>query len=130
MKLGALPEILLVGMGGLLGSVGRYALSGLVYRFVPAAVMPYGTMVVNVLGCLIIGLLGGLADARQVIGSGTRLFVFIGLLGGFTTFSTFGYETLALARDGEYLRAGANVVLTVFLCLLSVWVGHAIGRMA
>ena len=129
MKPGTLHELLLVGCGGFVGSVCRYAVSGWVYRLVPAAVMPYGTLVVNALGCLIIGFLGGLADARQVLTAGTRLFVFLGVLGGFTTFSTFGYETLALARDGEYARAGANVALNVVVCLVAVWAGHTVGRL-
>jgi len=127
MNLFGMRDILLVGFGGFIGSVGRYVLSGLTYRFVPTAAMPLGTMLVNVLGCGAIGFLAGMMDARQLIGPGLRLFLLIGVLGGFTTFSTFGYETLALARDGDHLRAGANVLLTVVLCLVAVWLGHGIG---
>ena len=127
MNLFGMRELLLVGAGGFIGSVARYVLSGLTHLVLPAAAMPVGTMVVNVLGCGVIGFLGGMMDARQVMGPGLRLFLLLGVLGGFTTFSTFGYETLALARDGDHLRAGANVLLTVVLCLVAVWLGHGIG---
>ena len=125
MKLLGLRELLLVGSGGFIGSVGRYVLSGLTYRVLPAAVMPVGTMFVNVLGCGVIGYLGGVMDARQAMGPELRIFLFLGVLGGFTTFSTFGYETLILARAGDQFRAGANVLLTVVLCLVAVWLGHS-----
>jgi CrcB protein len=125
MKLLGLRELLLVGTGGFIGSVGRYVLSGLTYRVLPAAVMPVGTMFVNVLGCGVIGYLGGVMDARQAMGPELRIFLFLGVLGGFTTFSTFGYETLILARTGDQFRAGANVLLTVVLCLVAVWLGHS-----
>ena len=127
MNLFGTRELLLVGTGGFIGSVGRYVLSGLTYRLLPATVMPVGTMFVNVLGCGVIGFLGGMMDARQLMGPGLRLFLFLGVLGGFTTFSTFGYETLALARDGDHFRAGTNVLLTVVLCLVAVWLGHGLG---
>jgi len=127
MKLLGLRELLLVGTGGFIGSVGRYVLSGLTYRVLPTAVMPVGTMFVNVLGCGVIGYLGGMMDARQAMGPELRIFLFLGVLGGFTTFSTFGYETLILARAGDQLRAGANVLLTVVLCLVAVWLGHSFG---
>ncbi|MCP3980946.1 MAG: fluoride efflux transporter CrcB [bacterium] len=120
--------ILLVGAGGFLGSVLRYGLSGLVHRWLPASSFPHGTLAVNLVGCLAIGLLGGIADSRQLIGPGLRLFLFLGLLGGFTTFSTFGYETHALARGSETTRALANVMLHVVLGLAAVWVGYSLSR--
>jgi CrcB protein len=125
-----LANVLLVGSGGFIGSVLRYVVGGFVHRLVPAASLPYGTLAVNVLGCFVIGFLGGVAEARQAIGPGLRLFVFIGILGGFTTFSTFGYETLALVRDGAHLEAGVNVVATVALCLVAVWAGFVLGMLA
>lgn len=128
MNLGLL-HMVLVGTGGFVGSILRYVLSGLVHRLLPFAALPYGTLTVNVVGCFTIGLFGGLADARHVIGPNLRLFFFLGVLGGFTTFSTFGYETLALVQDGEHLGAGTNVVLTVGLCLVAVWIGHGIGNL-
>ncbi len=96
------------------------------HRLVPMAFFPYGTLAVNGLGCLLIGVLMGLSDSRSVLGPQTRLFLLIGVLGGFTTFSTFGHETLALARDGERLAAGANVALHLVIGLGCVWIGYAV----
>lgn len=120
---------LLVGVGGFIGSALRYGISGLVHSLARSQSFPYGTLVVNISGCLAIGLLGGLVDTRLVLGPQLRLFLFLGLLGGFTTFSTFGYETLMLARDAEFLRASANVVVHVTIGLLAVWLGLAAARM-
>ena len=103
-------------------------MSGLVQRLDPMGTFPYGTMSVNVVGCLVIGVLVGLADSRNVLGPSTRLFIILGVLGGFTTFSSFAFETLALARDGETLRAGANVIGSVVACLLAVWIGYGVGN--
>jgi len=115
-----------VGSGGFLGALSRYGLSGLVHRHMPLTTFPYGTLVVNLLGCLLIGLLTGLGEARQVFGPEVRLFALIGLLGGFTTFSTFGYETFAMIRDSEYVRAAANVGVHVILGLVLVWIGYTL----
>lgn len=120
-------EIVLVGSGGFLGTILRYTISGAVHRFIPFATLPYGTLVVNISGCLLIGILGGLSASRALLGPNLRLFLMLGILGGFTTFSTFGYETLALFRDGEAFRALLNVVLSLMLCLASVWLGWSIG---
>lgn len=121
-----LVDAVLVGLGGFAGALLRFGLGGLVHRHLPLATFPYGTLAVNLLGCLIIGVLGGLADARQLFGPGLRTFAFIGLLGGFTTFSTFAYETLALARDGEHLQATASIALHTVLGLGLVWVGYGL----
>ena len=121
---------LLVGAGGFVGSVLRFAVSGLTYRLAPFTGFPWGTLVVNGLGCLVIGWLGGAADSRGVLEPGTRLFVMIGVLGGFTTFSTFSYETLALLRDGDQLRAGLNIALSLIICLTAVWAGHQLGSVS
>lgn len=106
---------LLVGAGGFAGALLRYGLTGLVYRHLPHATFPFGTLAVNLLGCLAIGGLAGLLDSRGLLAPELRAFAFVGLLGGFTTFSTFGYETLLLAREGELLRAGAYVAAHVVL---------------
>jgi fluoride exporter len=121
-------SVLLVGTGGFLGSIGRYLLGGWVHRIVPFAAFPFGTLVVNALGCLGIGVLGGLADSRQLLGADLRLFLMIGVLGGFTTFSSFAYETLALTRDAEPGRALANVAAQVVLGLAACWAGYALVR--
>ena len=118
----------LVGAGGFVGSVCRFGVGGLAYRLLPGATLPYGTLIVNVLGCFVIGILGGAGDSRYVIGAELRLLLFMGFLGGFTTFSAFGYETLALVRAEEPLRAVINVALHLVAGLLSVWAGYELGR--
>jgi len=122
-------KVLLAGCGGFLGSVARYLLGGWVQRLVQAPVFPFGTLVVNVSGCLAIGILGGLADQRGLLSPGARVFLLIGVLGGYTTFSSFGYETLQLLRDGEAMPALANVLLQVALGLGAVWAGNAMTRL-
>ena len=126
---GPLSQLALVGLGGFLGSVSRFFLSGLAHRIIPHLSFPLGTLVVNILGCFLIGLLYGLADTRQLFGDEVRLFLIIGVLGGFTTFSTFGYETLALWRDAEVSWAVASVVLHLTAGLGAVWIGDAVGRL-
>jgi CrcB protein len=123
-----LVTLFLVGIGGFIGSVARYAAGGFVHRLLPGFSFPWGTVAVNLVGCFLIGLLAGLAQSKQVMAAETRLFVMIGILGGFTTFSTFGYETFALMRDGESLRALGNVLLQVGAGLAAVWVGFTIIR--
>lgn len=123
-----LMQLMLVGMGGFLGSIGRYLLSGAVYRLFQNNSFPSGTAVVNILGCFIIGVCSALVDQRQLLSPETRLFLFIGLLGGFTTFSTFGYETIALMRDGQLLSAGANVLVQVIIGLAAVFFGYGLTR--
>ena len=116
----------MVGSGGFIGALARYGLSGLVHRQVPFATFPYGTMAVNLMGCCAIGVIAGLAESRQLFGPEFRAFALIGLLGGFTTFSTFGYETFAMLRDAEYLRVAANVGVHVILGLALVLLGYAL----
>ena len=121
-------KILFVGAGGFIGSVLRYVLSGLVNRLEMAGSFPLGTLVVNVAGCLVIGFLYGVAESRDMIGANMRLFALVGLLGGFTTFSTFGYESYSLARDALRLAAVANVALHITLGLLAVWLGSVLSK--
>ena len=115
---------LLVAAGGALGSIGRYAVSGLVAAGF-GETFPWGTLVVNVVGSFVIGFFGTLTapDGRLFVGSGTRQFVMTGLCGGFTTFSSFSLNTLNLLNEGEYLYAGGNIVGSVALCMISVWLG-------
>ncbi len=122
----ALINAAMVGSGGFIGALARYGLSGLVHRQVPFATFPYGTMAVNLMGCCAIGVIAGLAESRQLFGPEFRTFALIGVLGGFTTFSTFGYETFAMLRDAEYLRVAANVGVHVVLGLALVWLGYAL----
>jgi fluoride exporter len=120
---------LLVGLGGGLGAVARYWLSGLVQEWLRNASFPYGTLVVNVAGCFIIGALAYLSEARGLLTAETRLLLITGFLGGFTTFSTFGNETLALARGGELGPALGNVAAHVGMGLSAVWAGWALGQL-
>ncbi|NUM48837.1 MAG: fluoride efflux transporter CrcB [Anaerolineales bacterium] len=120
-----MQKILLIGLGGGLGAILRYYLGGYVQQ--QAAnnfTFPIGTVGVNLLGCLVIGLLSELAETRSLFTPETRLFVFIGLLGGFTTFSTFGNESVNLLRDGENRLAFGYVALHVFGGLGAVWLGR------
>lgn len=119
-------QALLVGLGGFVGALCRFALAGAVHRGFSQTTFPVGTLVVNLVGCLLIGYLAGLADSRQLFAPEFRLFAFIGLLGGFTTFSTFGYETVALARDAGYVQAVVNVGLHVVLGLMLVWLAYGV----
>jgi CrcB protein len=122
----ALINAVVIGSGGFLGALARYGLSGLVHRQMPLATFPYGTLVVNLVGCLGIGVIAGLAESRQLFGPEFRAFVLIGILGAFTTFSTFGYETFAMIRDDEYLRAITNVAMHVLLSLALLWLGYVV----
>jgi fluoride exporter len=124
-----LPQLLWVGLGGFLGSVGRFVISGFFNRLSPALAFPIGTLAVNILGCFLIGLLHGLAESRNMLGTDTRIFLFIGVLGGFTTYSTFGFESLALLKDGAMLKASANILIHVFVGLAAVWLGDTLGRL-
>jgi CrcB protein len=120
--------VFLVGVGGFLGAVLRYAIGGWAHRILDNPWFPYGTLIVNVSGCLLIGFLSGLAEARSVFGHEARLFLFIGVLGGFTTFSSFAYETFSLSRDAEYLAAAINIFAQLTLGLVGVWIGNASAR--
>ena len=124
-----LPQLLFVGLGGFIGSVGRFVMAGLANRFSPALGFPLGTLTVNVIGCFLIGLIHGLAETRSLLGPDTRVFLFIGVLGGFTTYSTFGFESLTLLKDGAFLRATANILLHIFVGLAAVWAGDTLGRL-
>jgi len=118
--------VLWVALGGALGSVARYALSGIAVRWLGAA-FPYGTLFVNVTGSFAIGLLAALvaADGRPSLGADARAFLLVGVLGGFTTFSSFSLETLNLARSGALAPALLNVAGSVVLCLAAVSLGFA-----
>jgi fluoride exporter len=114
-----------IALGSALGGVARYWSSGFVATHV-GETFPFGTIFVNVLGCFIIGFVATLSapDGRWFIGSDMRQFIMLGILGGYTTFSSFSLQTLNLVRDGEWLWAGFNIVLSVVLCLVAVWLGY------
>lgn len=120
--------VLAVTLGSALGGLARYGLSGVVARAF-GETFPWGTLVVNVLGSLLIGFVAAVTgpDGRVLASPVTRQFWMVGIFGGFTTFSSFSLQTLSLVQDGEWLRAGGNVVLSVALCLVFVWLGAALG---
>jgi len=118
---------LYVALGGAIGSVGRYWLSGLIAssKFFGQS-FPWGTIIVNITGCFIIGLFNTLtvAEGRMAASPDLRTFFMIGICGGYTTFSSFSLQTLALVQDGEWFYAAGNVIISVVMCLLGVWLGH------
>jgi fluoride exporter len=113
-----------IALGGALGTTARYWLSGVVARSI-GETFPWGTLVINVTGSFVIGFFGALTgpDGRLFVGSTARQFVMIGMCGGYTTFSSFSLQTLNLMNDGEWFRAGANIGLSVLLCMIAVWAG-------
>lgn len=119
-------QTLLVGLGGFCGAALRFLASGAVHRLAPSGSFPYGTATVNLVGCFLIGWLIGLSEARQLFGPSMRSFALIGLLGGFTTFSTFGYETFALLREQQILLVVVNVSLQLVVGVALVALGYTL----
>ncbi len=119
---------LLVGLGGFAGSILRFAVNTLAQKIWPHPFFPYGTLTVNIAGCLLIGLLGGLFETRQMVPAELRLLLIAGFLGGFTTFSSFGYELFSLARAGQFIPALIHAVLHLTLGFSAVWLGFILSR--
>lgn len=117
-----------IAAGSALGGAGRYFLSTLIARNF-GETFPIGTITVNVVGSMIIGLVATLSDpgGRLLLSGDLRLAIMIGVLGGFTTFSSFSLQTLNLLRDGQAFLACVNILGSVLLCLVGVWLGHAAG---
>lgn len=118
-------KVLLVGAGGFAGSILRYLVGGWVQLATRSAKFPFGTLAVNIIGCFLIGVLAHLAEFRGVLTPETRTFLVVGVLGGFTTFSAFGNESLIFLSGGEAWLAAANVVLNVGFGLAAVWLGRS-----
>jgi CrcB protein len=123
-----MEKLIWVGTGGFIGSAARYALGGVLARARSGGAFPIETLIINVLGCVAIGGLAGLAETRGLFAGTTRVFLFIGVLGGFTTFSAFGYETFQLLRDGQWLTAALSVSSQIVLGIGGVWAGHGLAR--
>ena len=123
-----LANLVLVGTGGALGSMARHGVGMAITRISPTRVVPYATMTVNLVGCLVIGLLAGLvASQRLTMPPAVRAFVFVGVLGGFTTFSSFGLDTFTLAHGGRTGLATINVAIQVAAGCALVAAGYAAG---
>ena len=124
-----LTKILWVGFGGFAGASLRYISSLFVGRFTSQTPFPYETLVVNMAGCLMIGLLAGLADTHDLFNETARVFVFTGFLGAFTTFSTFSHDTFGLFQNGHPSQALTNMGLQIFLGLIAVWGGLHLSKL-
>jgi CrcB protein len=118
---------LLVGVGGAVGSMARYGLSGLVHRYLGMS-FPYGTFAVNIIGCLIFGAIASADNGRFAIGPSGRALLLTGVIGGFTTFSAFSFETFALIRDGETGLALLNVGGQIVVGIIAMWAGYTISH--
>ena len=121
-------NVLIVGIGGFFGAAFRYMMSGFIHNSISKTLLPYTTLSVNVLGCLLIGFLGGLIETKGIFNQESRLLVLAGFLGGFTTFSAFGLETFTSAREGHLGSTIANVVFHLVFCLGAVWMGNSLSR--
>jgi CrcB protein len=118
--------LFLVAAGGALGSVARYLLSAWTLHHAPDWRFPLGTFLVNVTGCALVGVLGGLVVKHDLLSGDARLFLFVGVAGGFTTFSAFGLESFHLLRRGEVLVAGGYIAASVLVGLLLLWGGFSL----
>ena len=123
-----LIRLLVIGLGGFVGALLRYGLSGVLQTASKSVSFPFGTLGVNIIGCFFIGLFSYLVETRALFSPETRLFVAIGLLGSLTTFSTFGHETFALMRDSAFMLAALNVGAQVFIGLTMVWCGRTLAQ--
>ena len=121
-----MKSVLLVAFGGAIGSIARYLLSGSVLHHATGWRFPLGTFLVNIIGCLGVGILGGLVVRHDFLSPDARLFLFTGIAGGFTTFSAFGLETFFLLRRDEVLIAGSYVGSSVVIGLLALWLGFSV----
>jgi fluoride exporter len=120
-------NLLLIAIGGALGSVARYLFSLLVLR-ASGSLFPLGTFAVNVVGCVVFGVIIGAAQQRFVLSPEARAFLLVGVLGGFTTFSSYAYESFALLRDGQLVAAAVNIAGQIVAGLVGIWIGFLVSR--
>lgn len=119
---------LAVGIGGFFGCNARYLIGVLISRLFDEPTFPFATFIVNIVGCLLIGILGSLAENTELVSQPMQLFLIVGFLGGFTTYSAFGYQTLTLMRDGNLLSAFLNVTAHILFGFGAVWLGILIAK--
>ncbi|MBP6210450.1 MAG: fluoride efflux transporter CrcB [Anaerolineales bacterium] len=124
-----MTNILLVGAGGFIGSVLRYLVSGYVQESARRLDFPYGILAVNLIGCFVIGLLAQVSEKFGAFSDESRAFIFVGILGGFTTFSSFGNDTVNLMRQEMMNHAFLNIGSNVILGLFAVWLGRTVGHL-
>ena len=124
-----MAKIVLVLLGGAFGTGLRYFLSSFIYSKVKEPTFPYANLVINVSGSFLIGVLAELFDSRILVTPVTRVALLSGVLGGYTTFSSFAFETVSLLRDGEFWLATLNVSLSVVLGLAAVWLGMRLAQL-
>ena len=124
-----MTHYVLTALGGAIGATLRYGLGRWAQDFLGQPGFPYGTLLINVSGCMVFGFIMGLLDKGYAITPEQRTFMLVGILGGYTTFSTFGFETYAFLRDGQLAAALLNVGLQVVLGLLGVWLGVLVARL-
>jgi len=120
---------MIIGAGGFIGAILRYLVSGLVQTGLRSTTFPFGTLAVNLIGCLLIGIGGGLMAARQAFTPEMRAFLFIGMMGSFTTFSTFGLETFNLVKSGQSLAAVSYLAVSILVGLAAVYLGFVISKL-
>lgn len=123
-----MTSFLFVGLGGAVGAMARYGVGLALAHLRPEAKFPWATLSVNVIGCFLIGLLAGLGERNALLNPDLRLFLVVGMLGGFTTFSTFGYDNFELLRRQELLLAVSNLTVTLLLGIPAVWLGHGLAH--
>jgi len=122
-----MAQVVIVGLGGFVGAILRYGISGWTYQLFGAR-LPYGTLTVNILGSFILGFFLALINTRVLVPDAARNFIAIGLLGALTTFSTFSYETVALMQSNLIVKAGLNIVFNVLFTLIAVWLGMVLAK--
>jgi len=121
-------KIFIVGLGGFIGAVLRYGISGWVQKLFSGN-FPYGTLAVNIIGSFILGYFLFISEGRFALNPLWRSFIAIGIIGALTTFSTFSYETIALLQESLYWQAGLNTLLNLILTLIAVWAGMVLARL-
>jgi CrcB protein len=123
-----ISKLVMAGLGGFAGSICRYLVFDLSAKLFKAPFIPYGTLMVNVAGCLLIGFFGGLIESRALFSPEIRALILIGFLGGFTTYSTFGYELLLMLRQGQTAACLMHISLHLILGLIAVFSGFTLSR--
>ena len=123
-----LKSILIVGIGGFIGTVARFLISRY-FQFNITSVFPWGTFIINITGCLLIGIIYGLSEKSDALSPEIRLFLTVGICGGFTTFSTFSNDAFMLVREQEWIRFALYASLSLFIGLMAVYLGRFIVKL-